>query len=164
MRRDDATPGLLPQPEDILAYQYDVVCNGVELSSGAIRNHKPEIMEKAFAIAGYPKEELETRFGGMHRLLDRRLAVVERCDDGDVRAGRSTLPECGEFKMIGARHCAGSRLAAARMGAETDNLSDAKHSSRPSGSGSAATARTSRCGPGGSWRRWASTPNSMSAA
>ncbi len=55
--------------EDILAYQYDVVCNGVELSSGAIRNHKPEIMEKAFAIAGYPKEELEKRFGGMLRAL-----------------------------------------------------------------------------------------------
>jgi aspartyl-tRNA synthetase len=56
-------------PEDILAYQYDLVCNGVELSSGAIRNHKPEIMEKAFAIAGYPKEELEQRFGGMLRAL-----------------------------------------------------------------------------------------------
>ena len=57
------------EPEDILAHQYDVVCNGVELSSGAIRNHKPEIMEKAFAIAGYPKEELEKRFGGMLRAL-----------------------------------------------------------------------------------------------
>jgi len=57
------------EPEDILAYQYDLVCNGVELSSGAIRNHKPEIMEKAFAIAGYPKEELEQRFGGMLRAL-----------------------------------------------------------------------------------------------
>jgi aspartyl-tRNA synthetase len=56
-------------PLDILAYQYDVVCNGVELSSGAIRNHKPEIMEKAFAIAGYPKEELKKRFGGMLRAL-----------------------------------------------------------------------------------------------
>ena len=56
-------------PLDILAYQYDVVCNGVELSSGAIRNHKPEIMEKAFAIAGYAKEELEKRFGGMLRAL-----------------------------------------------------------------------------------------------
>jgi aspartyl-tRNA synthetase len=56
-------------PLDILAYQYDVVCNGVELSSGAIRNHKPEIMEKAFAIAGYSKEELEQRFGGMLRAL-----------------------------------------------------------------------------------------------
>jgi aspartyl-tRNA synthetase len=57
------------EPEDILAYQYDIVCNGVELSSGAIRNHKPEIMEKAFAIAGYPKDELEKRFGGMLRAL-----------------------------------------------------------------------------------------------
>ncbi len=57
------------EPEEILAYQYDLVCNGVELSSGAIRNHKPEIMEKAFAIAGYPKEELEQRFGGMLRAL-----------------------------------------------------------------------------------------------
>jgi aspartyl-tRNA synthetase len=57
------------EPLHILAYQYDVVCNGVELSSGAIRNHKPEIMEKAFAIAGYSKEELELRFGGMLRAL-----------------------------------------------------------------------------------------------
>jgi len=57
------------KPEEILAYQYDIVCNGVELSSGAIRNHKPEIMEKAFAIAGYPKELLEERFGGMLRAL-----------------------------------------------------------------------------------------------
>jgi aspartyl-tRNA synthetase len=56
-------------PLDILAYQYDVVCNGVELSSGAIRNHKPGIMEKAFAIAGYANEELEQRFGGMLRAL-----------------------------------------------------------------------------------------------
>ena len=57
------------EPLDILAYQYDVVCNGVELSSGAIRNHKPDIMEKAFAIAGYSREELEQRFGGMLRAL-----------------------------------------------------------------------------------------------
>src|SRR4249920_120407 len=57
------------EPEDILAYQYDLVCNGVELSSGAIRNHKPEIMEKAFAIAGYSKDDLEQRFGGMLRAL-----------------------------------------------------------------------------------------------
>jgi aspartyl-tRNA synthetase len=52
-------------PLEIKAYQYDIVCNGVELSSGAIRNHLPEIMYKAFAIAGYPKEEVENRFGGM---------------------------------------------------------------------------------------------------
>jgi aspartyl-tRNA synthetase len=57
------------EPDDILAYQYDLVCNGVELSSGAIRNHKPEIMEKAFAIAGYSKDDLETQFGGMLRAL-----------------------------------------------------------------------------------------------
>jgi aspartyl-tRNA synthetase len=54
-------------PLDILAYQYDIVCNGVELSSGAIRNHKPEIMRKAFAIAGYGEDELTKKFGGMYR-------------------------------------------------------------------------------------------------
>jgi aspartyl-tRNA synthetase len=52
-------------PLTIKAFQYDIVCNGVELSSGAIRNHLPEIMVKAFAIAGYPAEVLEARFGGM---------------------------------------------------------------------------------------------------
>ncbi len=52
-------------PLSILAYQYDIVCNGIELSSGAIRNHLPEIMYKAFGIAGYPAEEVEARFGGM---------------------------------------------------------------------------------------------------
>ena len=52
-------------PLTILAYQYDIVCNGIELSSGAIRNHLPEIMYKAFAIAGYAPEVLEARFGGM---------------------------------------------------------------------------------------------------
>lgn len=52
-------------PLTIKAWQYDIVCNGVELSSGAIRNHKPEIMEKAFSIAGYSREDLEKRFGGM---------------------------------------------------------------------------------------------------
>lgn len=52
-------------PLDILAYQYDIVCNGVELSSGAIRNHKPEIMYKAFEIAGYSQEEVDTNFAGM---------------------------------------------------------------------------------------------------
>ncbi|MEX1107907.1 MAG: aspartate--tRNA ligase [Dongiaceae bacterium] len=52
-------------PLTIKAYQYDIVCNGVELSSGAIRNHKPEIMYKAFEIAGYDASEVEARFGGM---------------------------------------------------------------------------------------------------
>jgi aspartyl-tRNA synthetase len=53
----------------IKAFQYDIVCNGVELSSGAIRNHRPEVMKKAFAIAGYPESELEKRFGGMLHAL-----------------------------------------------------------------------------------------------
>ena len=52
-------------PLDILAYQYDIVCNGVELSSGAIRNHRPDIMYKAFEIAGYSKNEVEEQFGGL---------------------------------------------------------------------------------------------------
>jgi aspartyl-tRNA synthetase len=52
-------------PITINAYQYDCVCNGFEICSGAIRNHKPEIMEKAFAIAGYSKDVLERKFGGM---------------------------------------------------------------------------------------------------
>ena len=52
-------------PLDILAWQYDIVCNGVELSSGAIRNHRPDIMYKAFEIAGYSKEEVDTNFPGM---------------------------------------------------------------------------------------------------
>jgi aspartyl-tRNA synthetase len=52
-------------PLDILAYQYDIVCNGVELSSGAIRNHRPEIMYKAFEIAGYSQADVDTNFAGM---------------------------------------------------------------------------------------------------
>jgi aspartyl-tRNA synthetase len=52
-------------PLEILAWQYDIVCNGVELSSGAIRNHRPDIMYKAFEIAGYAKEEVDTNFAGM---------------------------------------------------------------------------------------------------
>jgi aspartyl-tRNA synthetase len=52
-------------PLDILAWQYDIVCNGVELSSGAIRNHRPDIMYKAFEIAGYTREEVDTNFSGM---------------------------------------------------------------------------------------------------
>ena len=52
-------------PLSVLGYQYDIVCNGVELSSGAIRNHKPEIMLKAFEIAGYDDAVVEKEFGGM---------------------------------------------------------------------------------------------------
>ena len=56
-------------PLEVLGYQYDIVCNGVELSSGAIRNHKPDIMLKAFAIAGYEEAEVQERFGGMLNAL-----------------------------------------------------------------------------------------------
>ena len=52
-------------PLDILDYQYDIVCNGIELSSGAIRNHKPEIMYKAFEIAGYDRSLVDEKFSGM---------------------------------------------------------------------------------------------------
>ena len=53
-------------PLDILAYQYDVVCNGYEMASGAVRNHDPELMVKAFEIAGYSENEVETRFGALY--------------------------------------------------------------------------------------------------
>jgi aspartyl-tRNA synthetase len=80
-------------PVDILAYQYDLVMNGFELCSGAIRNHRPDIMYKAFEIAGYPKEEVDARFGGMIRAfqygapphggcapgLDRLMMVLWEC-------------------------------------------------------------------------------------
>ncbi len=54
------------KPLDILAYQYDIVCNGIELSSGAVRNHDINIMEKAFEIGGYTKEQLQSRFGALY--------------------------------------------------------------------------------------------------
>ena len=57
-------------PLNVSAYQYDIVCNGVELSSGAIRNHKPEIMKKAFALAGYDESVLREKFGGMLSALE----------------------------------------------------------------------------------------------
>ena len=53
-------------PLEILAYQYDVVCNGYEMASGAVRNHDPELMVKAFEIAGYSEKEVETRFGALY--------------------------------------------------------------------------------------------------
>ena len=69
----DAFLALDPSDKDtilgITAFQYDIVCNGVELSSGAIRNHRPDIMRKAFAIAGYGEDVLEAKFGGMLRAL-----------------------------------------------------------------------------------------------
>jgi len=59
----------LDKPLDILAYQYDIVCNGIELSSGAIRNHKPDLMYKLFSIAGYDKSQVDEKFSGMINAL-----------------------------------------------------------------------------------------------
>jgi aspartyl-tRNA synthetase len=59
----------LENPLEILAYQYDIVCNGIELSSGAIRNHKPELMYKLFSIAGYDKDQVNDKFSGMINAL-----------------------------------------------------------------------------------------------
>ena len=56
-------------PLNIKAYQYDIVCNGVELSSGAIRNHIPELMYKLFSVAGYSKKEVDEKFSGMINAL-----------------------------------------------------------------------------------------------
>lgn len=81
-------------PLDVLAFQYDLVLNGFEVTSGAIRNHKPEIMYKAFAIAGYSKEEVDAKFGHMIRAfeygapphggnapgIDRILMILLDCD------------------------------------------------------------------------------------
>jgi aspartyl-tRNA synthetase len=53
-------------PLEIMAYQYDIVCNGIELSSGAVRNHSPEIMKKAFEIAGYSEDVLKDKFGALY--------------------------------------------------------------------------------------------------
>jgi aspartyl-tRNA synthetase len=57
------------KPLDIKAYQYDIVCNGIELSSGAIRNHIPELMYKLFSIAGYEKKQVDEKFSGMINAL-----------------------------------------------------------------------------------------------
>ena len=58
---------LTKDPLDIYAYQYDIVCNGIELSSGAVRNHDPEIMVKAFEIAGYTEEDIKTKFAALYK-------------------------------------------------------------------------------------------------
>ena len=59
----------LSEPLKLKAFQYDIVCNGIELSSGAIRNHKPDLMYKLFEIAGYSKEEVDEKFSGMINAL-----------------------------------------------------------------------------------------------
>jgi len=69
MPQGNLTEETFKEPLDILAYQYDIVCNGIELSSGAIRNHKPELMYKLFSIAGYDKKQVDEKFSGMINAL-----------------------------------------------------------------------------------------------
>jgi aspartyl-tRNA synthetase len=69
MPQGDLTDKELEDPLSILAYQYDIVCNGIELSSGAIRNHKPELMYRLFSIAGYDKKQVDEKFSGMINAL-----------------------------------------------------------------------------------------------
>ncbi len=69
MPQGDLSEKDFKNPLDILAYQYDIVCNGIELSSGAIRNHKPELMYKLFSIAGYDKKQVDEKFSGMINAL-----------------------------------------------------------------------------------------------
>ena len=69
MPQGDLTEKELENPLELLAYQYDIVCNGIELSSGAIRNHKPELMYKLFSIAGYDKQQVDEKFSGMINAL-----------------------------------------------------------------------------------------------
>ncbi len=69
MPQGDLSEKDFENPLDILAYQYDIVCNGIELSSGAIRNHKPELMYKLFSIAGYDKNQVNEKFSGMINAL-----------------------------------------------------------------------------------------------
>ena len=69
MPQGNLTEDNFEKPLDILAYQYDIVCNGIELSSGAIRNHKPDLMYKLFSIAGYDKKQVDEKFSGMINAL-----------------------------------------------------------------------------------------------
>jgi len=69
MPQGNLTENELENPLNILAYQYDIVCNGIELSSGAIRNHKPDLMYKLFSIAGYDKKQVDEKFSGMINAL-----------------------------------------------------------------------------------------------
>ena len=91
-------------PLSILAWQYDIVCNGIELSSGAIRNHLPEVMVKAFAIAGYGQEEVAARFGGMLSALKLGAPPHGGCAPGIDRivmllAGTENIREITAFPM-----------------------------------------------------------------
>jgi hypothetical protein len=114
-------------PLDILAYQYDIVCNGVELSSGAIRNHRPDIMYKAFEIAGYSREDVDTNFSGM-------INAFKFGAPPHWRIGAGHRPH---------RHAAGRRAQHPRSGALPDEPARrGPHDERPERGQRQAAART----------------------
>ncbi|MBI5156154.1 aspartate--tRNA ligase, partial [Candidatus Peregrinibacteria bacterium] len=86
-------------PVDILAFQYDIVCNGFELSSGAIRNHRPDIMYRAFEIAGYSKADVDAKFGGMIRAFRYGAPPHGGCAPGVDRL-MMVLWECPSIRDI----------------------------------------------------------------
>jgi aspartyl-tRNA synthetase len=90
---------LTKDPTEILAYQYDFVCNGFELTSGAIRNHRPDIMYKAFEIAGYTKEDVDKKFGGMIRAFQYGAPPHGGCAPGIDRL-MMVLWECPSIRDI----------------------------------------------------------------
>jgi aspartyl-tRNA synthetase len=90
---------LTKDPVDILAYQYDVVCNGFELTSGAIRNHRPDIMYKAFEIAGYTREDVDEKFGGMIKAFQFGAPPHGGCAPGIDRL-MMVLWECPSIRDI----------------------------------------------------------------
>ena len=90
---------LAKDPLEIVAYQYDFVCNGFELTSGAIRNHRPDIMYKAFEIAGYAKEDVDQKFGGMIRAFQYGAPPHGGCAPGIDRL-MMVLWECPSIRDI----------------------------------------------------------------
>jgi aspartyl-tRNA synthetase len=90
---------LTKDPTEILAYQYDFVCNGFELTSGAIRNHRPDIMYKAFEIAGYSKDEVDAKFGAMIRAFEYGAPPHGGCAPGIDRL-MMVLWECPSIRDI----------------------------------------------------------------
>ncbi len=91
-------------PLDVLGWQYDLSCNGAEILSGAIRNHKPEIMFKAFEIAGYGEDEVRARFGGLVNAFQYGAPPHGGCAAGIDRivmllAGEETIREVVLFPM-----------------------------------------------------------------
>src|SRR6185503_18098113 len=86
-------------PLTIKAFQYDIVCNGFELSSGAIRNHRPDIMYRAFEIAGYTKEDVDQKFGGMIKAFQFGAPPHGGCAPGIDRL-MMVLWECPSIRDI----------------------------------------------------------------